>query len=89
MSKPPPFGILTLFGILDFEIEILTKMFYIFLIIFVIFTAIWGFFATSTIYHLKQYSLPGWSAYKIAMPVFFIISAAFFGFAVYFLFQVK
>jgi len=79
----------SLFGIWDFEIGILTKMFYIFLSIFIAFTAIWGFFATSTIYHLKQYSLPGWSAYKLAMPTFFLISAAFFGFAVYFLFQIS
>ncbi|OGZ93752.1 MAG: hypothetical protein A3A28_00690 [Candidatus Sungbacteria bacterium RIFCSPLOWO2_01_FULL_47_32] len=61
-------------------------MFYISLGIFIVFSSIWGFFASAALYHLKKYAMPGWTAPRLVVPLFFSLSLLFFLLSLYFLF---
>lgn len=54
------------------------------LIFFAAFILADTFFVVAVFYHLKNYTLPGWSAPKIILPVFVLFTLIFMGFAVYF-----
>ena len=56
--------------------------------VFVAFILVYAFLAGSVLYHLRQYTLPGWNAARIIVPIFFILSAIFLAFATYFFFTV-
>ncbi|OHA07572.1 MAG: hypothetical protein A2934_01615 [Candidatus Sungbacteria bacterium RIFCSPLOWO2_01_FULL_47_10] len=62
---------------------------YIFLSFFIFFTVVWTFFASATLFHLKKYTMPGWSSHRVVIPVFLCLSFIFFAFALYFLFQIS
>ena len=63
-------------------------MFIIFLLIFLLFLALWLFFSFAVIYHLRRYSFPGWTAARLVVPLFFLLSFFFFFVAAYFLFTI-
>ncbi|MFY9461931.1 MAG: hypothetical protein WAP51_01880 [Candidatus Sungiibacteriota bacterium] len=54
--------------------------------IFAVFVLVYAFLVASVLYHLRQYTLPGWTATRIVVPIFFIISTIFLAFATYFFF---
>lgn len=56
--------------------------------IFVVFTALYGLFAGSIVYHLRQYTLPGHPAPRIVVTVFMFLSVLFWLFALTFLFKI-
>lgn len=56
--------------------------------IFIIFIGLWIFFTAAVIFHLRKYTLPGWSAPKLVLPIFFVLSAILFLFALYFFFRI-
>ena len=55
---------------------------------FILFVAADAFIAGAVIWHLRTYTLPGWNAAKIAIPLYLLLSAVFFGFALYFFIQI-
>lgn len=59
-----------------------------FFTLFLIFSGGWLFFALSVIYHLRQYSLPGWTAPRFVVPVFVGVAVLLFSTALYFLFSI-
>ncbi|MBI2055501.1 MAG: hypothetical protein HYT42_01270 [Candidatus Sungbacteria bacterium] len=63
-------------------------MFIILLSGFLIFLAADIYFATAAFWHLRQYTLPGWNAARIVMPLFVLISLLLIGFASYALIQI-
>ncbi len=46
------------------------------------------FFSAAVIYHLLHYTLPGWTAPKIVIPVYLILALTFLGLALVSLLQV-
>lgn len=56
-------------------------MFTVLLALFIAFTAADAFVSAAAIYHLRSYTLPGWSAPKIVIPIYVAISLIFIGFA--------
>lgn len=64
-------------------------MIFIFGGIFLVFIVVWFFFTGAVIFHLRKYTLPGWSAPKLVLPIFFTLSAILFLFAVYFFFHIS
>lgn len=54
------------------------------LIFFAAFILADTFFVAAVFYHLQNYTLSGWSAPKIVLPVFILFTLIFLGFAVYF-----
>lgn len=56
-------------------------MFTVLLALFIAFTAADAFVSAAAIYHLWSYTLPGWSAPKIVIPIYVAISLIFIGFA--------
>lgn len=63
-------------------------MFTIVAVIFVLFTVLYGLFASALIYHLRQYTLPGYPLPRIVMTAFLFLSGLFWLFALYFLFKI-
>lgn len=57
--------------------------------IFALFAAGYVLLAAAVFYHLFHYTLPGWTAARVAAPVFIFISAALFILAAYFFFSVQ
>jgi len=53
--------------------------------IFLFFVVIYAFVAAAVLYHLWHYTLPGWRASRIVVPVFIAISSVLFILAGYFL----
>ncbi|GEM_PF-3283141 len=45
------------------------------------------FFSLAVIRNLRKYTLPGWTAARIVVPLYVGLSGLFFGFALYFLFH--
>lgn len=56
-------------------------MFIVLLAFFVAFAAAIAFFASAVIYHLWQYTLPGWFAPKIVVPAYLVLLLLFIGLA--------
>ena len=56
-------------------------MFIALIAFFIAFTAAVAFFASAVIYHLWQYTLPGWSAPKIVVPAYLALLLVFLGLA--------
>jgi len=63
-------------------------MFIPLLIFFLAFVAVDGYLVAAVLYHLRQYTLPGWNAARVVMPVFIILSLTLLALASYFLFQI-
>ncbi len=59
-------------------------MFAIFGGLFVFFALGYILLTAAVFYHLYQYTLPGWSAVKVVMPAFLLLSAILFILAAYF-----
>jgi len=53
---------------------------------FVVFIAVYIFLAAAVLHHLYHYAMPGWTAVRFVVPVFFLLSSIFFAFAAYFFF---
>ncbi|MBI4132138.1 MAG: hypothetical protein HY474_00730 [Candidatus Sungbacteria bacterium] len=62
-------------------------MFFTLLSFFIAFTAAHAFFSAAAIYHLRSYTLPGWSAPKIVIPAYLALSLLFLGLALAALFS--
>lgn len=58
------------------------------LIILILFTLLYGLFASAIFYHLKQYTIAGHPQPRIITLVFFFLSGFFWLSALYFLFQI-
>jgi len=58
-------------------------MFTALLSFFVIFVAADIFFAAAVLYHLRQYTLPGWNAAKVVIPAYVGLSLLFLGLAIW------
>ena len=56
-------------------------MFAVLLALFIAFVAADAFVSAAAIYHLWSYTLPGWPAPKIVIPVYVATSLVFIGFA--------
>lgn len=56
-------------------------MFFLVSLGFGVFTLIYVFFAAAIVYHLRAYSLPGWSVGRIGVILFILISLVLFAFA--------
>lgn len=54
--------------------------------IFFAFTITYALLSAAVFYHLFQYTLPGWTAARIVVPIFLVLSAALFLLTVYFFF---
>lgn len=59
-------------------------MFIVFGAVFLLFIIVYFSVSAAVVYHLYHYTLPGWSAARVVLPSFFIISALLFGLAAYF-----
>lgn len=53
------------------------------LAVFILVIALDVFFSAAIIYHLRHFTLPGWTAARIAVPVYLALAAIFFGLALY------
>lgn len=53
---------------------------------FIAFIAVYGFLTAAVFHHLYHYTMPGWTAVRFIVPLFFFLSAIFFAFATYFFF---
>lgn len=58
-------------------------MFALFLTFFIVFVAANLFFSAAVVYHLRQYTLPGWNAARIILPIYGVLSLFFLGIALY------
>lgn len=56
-------------------------MFAVLLALFIAFAAADAFVSAAAIYHLWSYTLPGWSAPKIVIPIYVAAALTFIGFA--------
>lgn len=56
--------------------------------ILALFAAVHIFFSAAVIFHLRRYTLPGWSAPRIIIPLYCILSLLLFGFALYSLYTI-
>lgn len=63
-------------------------MFTIALAIFLIFGVLYLLFVAAIFYHLRQYTLPGQKAPRLASVLFLSLSGLFLLFALYFLFRI-
>lgn len=54
--------------------------------IFLLFIGAYILLTAAVIHHLRQYTLPGWTAARFVVPFFFFLSLALFAYAVYFFF---
>lgn len=64
-------------------------MFTLLLIIFIIFTVVYGLFSAAIIYHLKQYTVPGNYESRIVITSYIFLSVLFWFFAIYFLLEIR
>ena len=56
--------------------------------IFIVFTLVYGFFASAIIYHLRKFTLPEKQAPKIVVSSFLFLAGLFWVFALTFLFKI-
>lgn len=61
---------------------------YYFLIFFGLFTLVYGLFSGAIIYHLRQYTLPGFPASKIIISLYIFLSVLFWFFSLTFLLKI-
>lgn len=64
-------------------------MFPILFLLFVAFVAVDLFLAAAVIYHLRQYTLPGWNAAKVVIPTYIVLSLMFLAAAGFYLWQMR
>lgn len=64
-------------------------MFSVLTLLFITVVAADVFIATSAIRILRRYALPGWTASRLIIPLFIVVSLVFLAFAVYFLFEIR
>lgn len=58
------------------------------LLCYLLFLGIYGFFGISAIYHLRQYSLPGWSGGRISIAIFILLSLFLIGLSLFAFFRI-
>lgn len=63
-------------------------MFWILLTLLIVFVATDAFFSGAVIYHLSKFTLPGWDAAKIVIPIYLALALLFLGLALYSLLQI-
>ena len=56
-------------------------MFIALLFFFIAFVAADAFFSAAVIYHLRTFTLPGWSAPRVVIPVYIALALLFVGLA--------
>lgn len=64
------------------------SMFYGAAAVFILFTLLYALFSAAVVYHIRQYDLPDYPAPRIVLVSFFFLSALFWLFSTYFLFQI-